>query len=170
MKIRIASALTKPVMTERETNCISRSSRRKPAAIWITPIRIVAAKRYSTPCSRTSGVTTTATAAVAAEIMAGRPPRNAITIAMATDAYNPTRGSTPEMIEKPMASGMSASETTMPARISRRASPAPVNHSVRKREGIGVIGLSWTQHMPTPEAGSIVMGACGVSPADRRPG
>ena len=37
MKIRIASALTKPVMTERETNCISRSSRKTPATIWNSP-------------------------------------------------------------------------------------------------------------------------------------
>jgi hypothetical protein len=55
MKIRMASALTNPVMTERETNCISRLSRSRPATIWITPIRIVAANRYSTPWSRTSG-------------------------------------------------------------------------------------------------------------------
>ncbi len=35
MKIRIASALTKPVMTERETKRISRPSLRNPAPIWI---------------------------------------------------------------------------------------------------------------------------------------
>jgi hypothetical protein len=49
MKIRIASALTKPVMTERDTYCISRSSFRKPATPWISPMRMVAAKRYWTP-------------------------------------------------------------------------------------------------------------------------
>ena len=80
MKIRIASALTKPVMTERETKRISRSSRNSAAIPWNTPINIVAAKRYSTPCSRTSGPTRTATAAVAALIIPGRPP----TIAMMT--------------------------------------------------------------------------------------
>ena len=53
---------------------------------WNTPIRMVAAKRYSTPYSRTNGITTTATAAVAALIMPGRPPVNAITIAIATEA------------------------------------------------------------------------------------
>ena len=86
MKMRIASALTKPVMTERLTNCISRSSRSSAAMPWNTPIKMVAAKRYSTPWSRTSGTTTTATAAVAAEIMPGRPPVKAITIAIATEA------------------------------------------------------------------------------------
>ena len=73
-------------MTLRLTNCINRSSRSSAAMPWNTPIRIVAAKRYSTPYSRTSGITTTATAAVAALIMPGRPPVNAITIAIATEA------------------------------------------------------------------------------------
>ena len=82
----MASALTKPVMTDRDTNCITRSSRSSPAAIWISPIRMVAANRYSTPWSRTSGPTSTATAAVAAEIMPGRPPISAMVIAIATEA------------------------------------------------------------------------------------
>ena len=123
-----ASALTKPVMTERDTNCMTRSSRSSPATIWKTPIRIVAANRYSMPCSRTKGPTSTATAAVAAEIMPGLPPISAIVIAIATDANRPTRGSTPAMIEKPIASGISASATTIPAITSRRAAAASVNH------------------------------------------
>ncbi len=73
-------------MTDRETNCISRSSRNSPATACTMPIRIVAANRYWTPCSRTNGVTSTATAAVAAEIMPGRPPISAIVIAIATEA------------------------------------------------------------------------------------
>ena len=51
MKIRIASALTKPVITERETKRITSPSRRRPAPIWRRPARIVAASRYCSPCS-----------------------------------------------------------------------------------------------------------------------
>ena len=67
-----------------------------------------------------ANVTTTATAAVAAEIMPGRPPSSEMTMAIATEAYRPTLGSTPAMIEKPIASGIRASATTIPARISAR--------------------------------------------------
>ena len=86
MKIRIASAFTKPVMTERETKRISRSKRRRPPMNWITPIRTVAAKRSSRPCSRTSGTTSTATAAVAAEIIPGRPPTSEMITAIENEA------------------------------------------------------------------------------------
>lgn len=120
MKIKIASALTKPVMTERETKRITRPSFRKPAAIWMSPISRVAAKRYSRPCSLTSVTIRTAVAAVAAEIMPGRPPAKAETQAMAKEANRPTFGSTPAMTEKPIASGISASATTMPERTSPR--------------------------------------------------
>jgi len=71
------------VITGRETNCISRSSRANPAAIWITRIRIVAANRQATPWSRISEVIATA---VAAEIIAGWPPTNELTIAIVTEA------------------------------------------------------------------------------------
>jgi hypothetical protein len=43
MKIRMASALTKPVMTDRKTNCMTRSRRSSAATIRINLIRIVAA-------------------------------------------------------------------------------------------------------------------------------
>ena len=116
----MARALTKPVITDWETNRISRPSFRKPARIWKTPIRMVAANRYWTPWSRTRSVITTAVAAVAAEIMAGRPPVKAITMAMTTEANRPTFGSTPAITEKPIASGISARATTMPDRTSPR--------------------------------------------------
>ncbi|MOA42088.1 hypothetical protein D3C78_1641130 [compost metagenome] len=86
MKIRMASAFTNPVTTDRDTYCISRSSRRNPAMTWKTPIRMVAANRYSTPCCLTRGPTSTATAAVAAEIMPGRPPTKEMITAMENDA------------------------------------------------------------------------------------
>jgi hypothetical protein len=38
--------------------------------------------------------------------MPGRPPANAINTAMENDAYRPTLGSTPAMIENAMASGI----------------------------------------------------------------
>jgi hypothetical protein len=61
---------------------------------------------------------TRAIAPVAAEIMAGRPPTMAMVTAMVNEANNPTRGSTPAMMEKEMASGMSARATTRPANTS----------------------------------------------------
>ena len=64
---------------------------------------------------------TSATAPVAAEIIAGRPPRNAIDTAIVNDANSPTRGSTPAMIENEIASGISASATTRPASTSVRS-------------------------------------------------
>ena len=85
-KIRIASALTNPVMTERGTNRMSRGTRSTPSAIWMTPARTPAASRYSTPWSFTSETTTSAIAPVAAEIIAGRPPAMAIVTAIVNDA------------------------------------------------------------------------------------
>src|SRR6202012_1869765 len=77
------------------------------------------------PTGRSSdlGATTSATAAVAAETIAGRPPVNAMVTAMVTVENRPTRGSTPAMTENAMASGISASATTRPAKTSVR-SPA----------------------------------------------
>src|SRR3954467_14299061 len=72
------------------------------------------------PWSRTSGAMTSAMAPVAAEIMAGGPPRNAMDTAIVKEANRPIRGSTPAMIEKEMASGISASATTRPPRTSMR--------------------------------------------------
>ena len=56
-----------------------------------------------------------AIAPVAAEIMPGRPPVKAMITAMEKEAYKPTFGSTPAIIEKAMASGINASATTSPA-------------------------------------------------------
>lgn len=61
---------------------------------------------------------TNAIAPVAAEIMAGRPPTIAIVTAMVNEANKPTRGSTPAIIEKEIASGINANATTRPARTS----------------------------------------------------
>ena len=80
--------------------------------------RMIAARRCPTPCSWDSGATTSATAPVAAEIMAGRPPTIAVVTAMVKEANRPTRGSTPAMIENAMASGISASATTTAASTS----------------------------------------------------
>src|SRR5690242_4534826 len=68
-----------------------------------------------------------AVAAVAAEIIPGRPPKIAVSTAMQNDAYSPTFGSTPAMIENAIASGMSASATTNPASKSPRTLE---NHSL----------------------------------------
>src|SRR5699024_2388859 len=61
---------------------------------------------------------TSAMAPVAAEIMAGRPPKKEMDTAMVKEANSPMRGSTPAMMEKAMASGIKASATTRPARTS----------------------------------------------------
>src|SRR5690606_3996878 len=91
-----------------------------PARICNTPHSKVAASRYSSPCSRTRVTMSSAMAPVAAEIMPGRPPVKAITTAIQNEAYSPTLGSTPAMMEKAMASGISARATTSPDNRSPR--------------------------------------------------
>jgi hypothetical protein len=49
---------------------------------------------------------------VAAEIMPDLPPVKSMITAMLNEAYRPTLGSTPAMMEEAMASGMSASATS----------------------------------------------------------
>ena len=73
-------------MTEWGTKRINRGTRSTPNRIWMAPASSVAANRYSTPWSLTSGTTTSAIAPVAAEIIAGRPPMNAIVTAIVNDA------------------------------------------------------------------------------------
>src|SRR5690606_38703988 len=72
-----------------------------------------------------------------AEIIAGRPPRNATVTAIVNDANRPTRGSTPAMIENAIASGMSASATTSPPSTSVRRVRAERN-AARNEPGAGV--------------------------------
>ncbi|GAB4004751.1 hypothetical protein GCM10029992_50660 [Glycomyces albus] len=124
MKIKIARALMKPVSTLRGMNRISLATPVNASTAWIRPARIVAAMRYPTPWEATSGATTSAIAPVAAETMAGRPPRSAIEQAMTNEANNPTRGSTPAMIENAIASGIRASATRSPASSSVRRNGA----------------------------------------------
>src|SRR5690625_5636674 len=62
---------------------------------------------------------TSAIAPVAAVIIAGLPPPNAMVTAMMKEENRPTLGSTPAMIEKLIASGMRARATTRPARTAR---------------------------------------------------
>ncbi len=84
--MRIASALTNPVITDRGTKRMSRGTCSTPKPIWMTPATTVAASRYSTPWSSTRPTTTSAMAPVAAEIIAGRPPMNAIVTAIVNEA------------------------------------------------------------------------------------
>jgi hypothetical protein len=121
VKIRIARALTKPTITLRGTNRMTRATPSRPRSTWTTPPSSTAATRYCRPWLATSGATTRATAPVAAEIIAGRPPVNAMVTAIVKEAKRPTRGSTPAMIENEIASGMSARATTRPASTSVRA-------------------------------------------------
>jgi hypothetical protein len=82
----VSRGLTNPVMTERGTKRISFATPSAASASWKTPATIVAASRYSTPCSSTRPTTTSAIAPVAAEIIAGRPPASAIVTAIVNDA------------------------------------------------------------------------------------
>ncbi|MNI25736.1 hypothetical protein D3C73_794060 [compost metagenome] len=59
-------------------------------------------------------------APVAAEIIPGLPPAIAVITAMQKEAYRPTIGLTPARIENAIASGISATATVMPDRISAR--------------------------------------------------
>src|SRR5690606_7671785 len=120
MKIRIARALTKPVTTERDTKRISEPSLRYPAMICSTPHSRVAASRYSRPWFFTRVAISSAMAPVAAEIIPGRPPAKAITTAIQKEAYKPTFGSTPAIMENAMASGINANATTRPESRSPR--------------------------------------------------
>src|SRR5690625_2211286 len=112
--MRIASALTNPTITCWGMNRMSRANPTRPSTTCNAPARITVAMRYSTPWLATSGAMTSATAPVAAEIIAGRPPTIAIVTAIVKEANSPSRGSTPAMMENAMASGMSASATTSP--------------------------------------------------------
>lgn len=78
--------MTKPIITVLGTNRMSFATPSAPSPIWTTPVRIVAASRYSTPWSLTSETITRAIAPVAAEIMAGPPPANEVTMTMTTEA------------------------------------------------------------------------------------
>ena len=80
----------------------------------------VATSKYSKPWSLTSVTINSAIAPVAADIMPGRPPTKAIITAIQNEAYKPTFGSTPAIIEKAIASGIRASATTIPASTSPR--------------------------------------------------
>ena len=93
-----------------------------------SPVRTVAANKYCNPCSFTRVTISRAIAPVAADIIPGRPPVKAMITAIENEAYKPTLGSTPAMIENAMASGISASATTSPAKTSFRVLE---NHSWR---------------------------------------
>ena len=73
-------------MTARGMNFITLATLKTPNRIWMTPVKIVAASKYSSPWSRTSGTINSAIAPVAAEIIAGRPPAMAVTTAMQNEA------------------------------------------------------------------------------------
>src|SRR3546814_18519529 len=87
--MRIASALTKPVRTERDTKRINTSSLSSPNMIWSKPANTVAAKRYCNPWLCAKAAATSATDPAAPEIIAGRPPAKAMTTPMTKEANKP---------------------------------------------------------------------------------
>ena len=86
MKIRIAKAFTNPVITDRDTNFIKAPSLNNPNNTCKIPTNTVAASKYWSPCSLTNKTIKTAVAAVAAEIIPGRPPKIAVNIEMENEA------------------------------------------------------------------------------------
>jgi len=120
MKIKIAREFTNPIITLRGINLISLAAPANPSISWKTPARITVARKNSIPYSRATGAMMIAVAAVAAEIIAGLPPRIEVVIAMTKLANSPTLGSTPARIEKAIASGINAIATTNPASDSLR--------------------------------------------------
>lgn len=133
-KMSTASALTKPVRTELLTKRISTPSRNTPNRIWTTPASQPAASRYGNPCAATSGAATSATEPAAAEIIAGRPPQNAITMPITKDANRPTCGSTPATNANAITSGISANVATAPAMSSRAGEARHCASSARNKD------------------------------------
>ena len=76
-------------------------------------------RMYPTPCSLTIGPITSAMEPAAAVTIAGRPPSADITRPSTMDATSATLGSTPEMNENEITSGIKASAVTSPASVSR---------------------------------------------------
>src|SRR5699024_5014060 len=68
----------------------------------------------------------------APEIIAGRPPVNAVVTATAKDAKRPSRGSTPATLENEIASGISASATTRPPKTSLRSRTGEENANLNE--------------------------------------
>ena len=85
---------------------------------------------------------TRATAPVAAEIIAGRPPTKAIVTAMVKEANRPIRGSTPAMIENEIASGISASATTRPAEDLGPQAPRRAQRGAHRGD-LSLVGEGW---------------------------
>ncbi len=86
----MARAFTKPTITMRGMNRISFATPRAARMIWRMPARMTVAMKWSMPYSRAMGAITSATAPVAAEIMAGRPPTMAMVTAMTKLEKSPT--------------------------------------------------------------------------------
>ena len=89
-----------------------------PIKNWRTPVKIVAANKYSTPCCATSVVINSAIEPVAAEIMAGRPPAREMMIAIQKEVYSATMGLTLAIAANAKDSGINASDTVIPERTS----------------------------------------------------
>jgi len=87
-------------------------------SIWIIQASIIAAKRNSTQCITTNDVITTAIAQVAQLIIPGLHPKIAVISHIIKAAHNHTIGFTSATKLKAMASGISASATVNPDRIS----------------------------------------------------
>src|SRR3546814_10998254 len=83
---------------------------------------------------------------VAEDSMPGRPPRKERITAKEKDAYNATLGATPAMMEKPMASGIRARATRMPARISARGLAIHSRRNIEKKDIIWLTRCQQARH------------------------
>ena len=119
MKIRIASALTKPVITDRETKRIRSPSRSAPATSWSSPVRMVAAKQVLQPVVPHQRDHHHRGRAGRGRDHRRPPAGDGGDDGDAERGIEADFGSTPAMMEKAIASGISARATTVPASRSR---------------------------------------------------
>mmetsp|Transcript_13635 Transcript_13635/g.37193 ORF Transcript_13635/g.37193 Transcript_13635/m.37193 type:complete len:236 (-) Transcript_13635:141-848(-) len=113
-----ARPLQKPIMTGVGINTTSDPTRSRPRMISMMPMRMTATKTYSGPLPLTVSPSNTAMEPVAPQIMAGRPPRIAVTKAMTQAECKPIEGVMPAESANATASGTNASATVTPQRIS----------------------------------------------------
>ncbi|KMQ83942.1 hypothetical protein RF55_18749 [Lasius niger] len=116
----IASPLTKPSITGCGIIRTSLPSRSSPNASINNALSTTVAAKYAAPCCTTKATITTAIDPAAPEIIAGRPPHNAVKAQMIAAPYSPINGFSRATSAKARDSGTRANEAVKPANRSRR--------------------------------------------------
>lgn len=89
LNIKMANALTKPIITARGMNFMNLAIFSIPHGTCKTPVKIVAANKYYIHALLTNNTIASAITPVAVEIIPGPPPTNVIMTAMLNKAYKP---------------------------------------------------------------------------------